>query len=86
MRCCEVPREKAAGKARRFRGLSGVIGSGALLILLPKCPVCVAVYLAFWTGAGFLVPAAHYVRLVAAGLFVGSLLYVLARWVLMRRA
>ncbi len=47
------------------------LGPAALLLLVPKCPACLAAYIAAWTGLGLSVTAASYLRL---GLLATSLL------------
>jgi hypothetical protein len=48
------------------------VGSGALLVLLPKCPLCIAAYLALWMGASAAMPVAAHLRVgleIVFGLF-----------------
>jgi hypothetical protein len=80
MRCCEA--QPAAGRgsaARPWRSAGSCVGSGAMLVLLPKCPMCLAAYLAVWTGAGIAVPVAGYLRFVMAAIFVVSLSFLVVR-------
>jgi hypothetical protein len=88
MRCCETQstagRCSAASSGRRWRGASACAGSGAMLVLLPKCPACIAAYLAVWTGAGLAAPIAGHLRVVMAVIFVASLGVLLARRWMMR--
>ena len=58
-------------KARR---LAGWLLPGGLLVLMPKCPVCLAAYVAIFTGAGLSMAVAQGLRAVVIGGFVLSLL------------
>ena len=66
-------------KTRRTHAAGGVV-SGALAILLPKCPLCVAAWLA--AGTGIAVPAvlAGAVRPVLAVVCVLSLFRLTRGW------
>ncbi|MFK7778835.1 MAG: hypothetical protein QM501_12075 [Gimesia sp.] len=41
--------------------VSGLV-SGLILVILPKCPACVAAYFAFLTGVGLSTPVAGFLR------------------------
>jgi hypothetical protein len=47
---------------RRGAGIARWIIPSATLILLPKCPVCVAMYVALFTGVGLSVTSASALR------------------------
>jgi hypothetical protein len=49
------------------------------LALIPKCPVCVAAYVAALTGAGISIPMAARLRMGLIVLCVGALAYVAVR-------
>lgn len=79
--CCG---RKAAAPQRSFwKRASGGVLPGTLLVLMPKCPMCLAAYVAMATGVGVSVSTAAYLREGVIGLSVGSLL-LLAGWSLQR--
>jgi hypothetical protein len=83
--CCKVAtgvRHKArtpASRLRRGGELAGWIMPGATLALLPKCPACVAAYLALFSGVGVSISTATYLRTSLLVLCVTSLLFVSLR-------
>ena len=48
---------------KRSTGVAAWLVPGSLLVLMPKCPVCLAGYIALFTGLGLSVPAASRLRL-----------------------
>src|ERR1700736_141697 len=80
MNCCKVQTGRRPQHGW-WQGASGFVGSGALLVLLPKCPMCIAAYLTLWTGASLAMPVATHLRPVLAILFLASALLLAIRWV-----
>ena len=50
-----------------------------ILVLLPKCPVCVAAYIAMGTGIGLSLPVAAHLRALLIFLCATSLTFFVAR-------
>jgi hypothetical protein len=66
-----VARAKAAG---------GWFIPSMLLALVPKCPLCLAVYLSVTTGIGVSMTTARYLRWSWLGLCLVSLFYLVAQY------
>ena len=75
--CCENSR--AATFVRRFIEVAGWIVPSTILALIPKCPACLAAYIALWSGIGLSLSAAMYLRTSLLVLCV-SLILFLATW------
>ena len=74
----------AAAQHSWWHGASRCVGSGTLLVLLPKCPVCIAAYLTLWTGASVAMSVATHLRPMLAILFFASALFLVVRCVAVR--
>jgi hypothetical protein len=70
---------RPASWLRRGAEVAGWILPGATLALLPKCPACVAAYVALATGIGISLPTAAGVRGLLMGLCVAALAFAIAR-------
>ena len=57
---------------------------GVVLAVMPKCPTCVAAYVALATGVGISVPAASWLRWSALALSIATLSYLVMRRVFTR--
>jgi len=83
--CCQIRTQdddnapRPASRLRRGREVAGWIAPSVTLALLPKCPVCVAAYVALATGIGISLPTATHLRSMLVVLCVASLVFIMAR-------
>ena len=71
---------------QRLLSIAGLVAPSAILALIPKRPVCLAAYVAAWTGLGLSVSVATHLRTSLLILSVGLLTFVAARsWMRIRR-
>lgn len=63
----------------RVLSVVGWVVPSAILELIPKCPVCLAAYVATWTGLGLSVSVATHLRASLLILSAGLLGFLAAR-------
>jgi len=84
-RKCHCPNPKAL-RVRRGGEIAGWLLSGATLVLMPKCPACLAAYVALATGAGITFTTAAWVRTFLLLLSLGSMAWLAANRLRSRRS
>jgi hypothetical protein len=72
--CCGSSRTPRPG--RRFIEVAEWILPSAILALIPKCPMCLAAYIALWTGIGLSFSAAIYLRASLLAVSIGLILFL----------
>lgn len=74
-----IPGPRPAASARHHRDIAGWIVSCAGLAVVPKCPICLAAYLAVGSGVAVSVSTAAHLRLLLILLCMTSLLALTVR-------
>jgi hypothetical protein len=78
--CCATAGDrKMPTWVRRAREGFAWVFPSAVLVLLPKCPVCLAAHVALWTGLGLSLSTATYLRWVLLFLCIASLLFLIVK-------
>ncbi len=72
--------DRRTGLLRRaWRGIQWLFPT-ALLVLMPKCPMCVAAYIALFTGVGISVSTAQWIQILMLVFCFTSLTYLAVRF------
>jgi hypothetical protein len=79
LKLCSGSRVGCESIVRRAVDLASWIVPSAILALIPKCPICLAGYVALWTGLGLSVAAAANLRMLLIIGCVISLVFLTAR-------
>ena len=64
---------------RVWRGIQWLIPA-TVLVLIPKCPICVAAYVALFTGVGISVTTARWIQVLMLVVCLGSLTFAVVRY------
>ena len=85
--CCDAASDrKTPTWVRRVREILAWVLPSAILVLVPKCPACLAAHLMVWTGLGRSLSTATYLRWGLLFLCVASLLFLTVERLDRRRA
>ena len=74
--CLAADDRKTPRRARRAGEILAWVVPSAVLVSVPKCPACLAAYVALWTGLGLSFSTASYMRFVLLFFCVGSLVFL----------
>jgi hypothetical protein len=83
-RCCVARSDVRPGMFGRIFQFAKWFTPGAVLILIPKCPLCIIAYIAAFTGIGLSVPAASGLRTLLISASVAGLAYIVLGGLLRR--
>ena len=78
--CCDTAEaRKPPNWMQRVRGVSAWLLPSSILVLMPKCPVCLAAYVALWTGLGLSFSTATYLRWGLLFVCVATLFFLIVK-------
>jgi membrane protein implicated in regulation of membrane protease activity len=78
--CCNQNERKPMSMLRRSGEVAAWAIPTAVLALMPKCPICLAAYVALWTGIGLTLSTATYLRTALLAVCVLSLLPLVVKY------
>ncbi|WP_145175617.1 hypothetical protein [Gimesia aquarii] len=64
--------------SKQFLPTLSCLLSGIVLALMPKCPACIAAYIALFTGVGLSTPVAGYLRILLVTFCSISLVFAIS--------
>jgi hypothetical protein len=81
---CDRAKEESSGDGRpgflrRSLELMRWLAPAAALAIMPKCPLCIAAYIALGTGIGVSVATAAYLRWLLLAVSLAALAYLMVR-------
>jgi len=74
--CCDIESVPAPAPPSRLRRLTRWLLPAAGLTLMPKCPMCIAAYIALGTGVGISVSTAAHIRVALLAACALSIAYL----------
>lgn len=78
--CCDAAGDRRAPTwVRRIREILAWVPPSAILVLVPKCPACLAAHMTLWTGLGLSLSTATYLRWLLLLLCVAYLLLLILK-------
>jgi hypothetical protein len=78
--CCDAAGDrKTPTWVRRVRETTAWVLPSAGLVLVPKCPACLAAYVTLWTGLGLSLSTATYLRWALLFCCVASLVFLIVQ-------
>jgi hypothetical protein len=78
--CCDAANNRDAQTwARRVREILAWFVPSVGLLLVPKCPACLAAHVTLWTGLSLSLSTATYLRWLLLLLCVASLLFLIVK-------
>jgi hypothetical protein len=76
--CCDAASDRKTPMwVRRVREILAWILPSAILVLVPKCPACLAAHVALWTGLGLSLSTTTYLRWTLLFIGIASLLFLI---------